>query len=65
MIYTEVDEIVLDILGRDSPAVQGIPVTETWGDQQQGSMPKHCIGIGRQNFAAHFIAKLPCEYSRC
>jgi len=33
MKLTAVDELILDIVGRDSPLVNGIGTEETWGDE--------------------------------
>ena len=49
VIYTESDNLVLDILGRDSPTVTGIGVKETdpeveitEADRKKTSRPKAC-----------------------
>ena len=31
--FTETDEMVLDIIGENSPAVNGLPVNETWDSE--------------------------------
>lgn len=43
--YTEIDNIILDILGRDNPIITSLGVPETWEQERESEQPAESLTV--------------------